>query len=221
MRTLLLLSALWLPARVEATPAIHLSAASRISVRADTDSVVTARITADMAAAMAEVARRNGFDQSSTPAEWLETSYLASASARPDVAEYFTHYAGYAADLDAHIDSIASEIVQRRFHEAGYSPKDEGELRAAFMRGYNRTHDIQHQLYVAMRRQSTIALRLHEFLVKADARIAVNPKDEKALVFTKPLEHRRYNELAIAIDAANEQVAQLSGQSTTTASNQP
>ena len=221
MRTLLLLSALVLPTReaVSATPvpAAHI----QVSVRADSDSVVIVGILSDMTAAIAEVARRNGFDQSTGPAGWLETSYLSSASARPDVAEYFKSYAAYAADLDAHIDSIVGGIAQRRFHSAGYDAKTEAEMTAAFMRGFAKTRDRQHLLYTAMQRQSMIALRLHEFLVKIDARVAVDPKDDKALVFVKPREHRRYNELAVAIDAANEQVAQLSGQTQTTASGQP
>jgi hypothetical protein len=221
MKILLLLSALVLPTHeaVSATPIP--SAHAQVSVRADSDSVVIVGILADMTAAMAEVARRNGFDQSTGPAGWLETSYLASASSRPDVAEYFRSYAAYAVDLDAHIDSIVGGIAQRRFHSAGYDAKTEAEMTAAFMRGFAKTRDRQHLLYVAMQRQSKIALRLHEFLVKVDGRVAVDPKDDKALVFVKPMEHRRYNELAIAIDAANEQVAQLSGQTQTTASGQP
>lgn len=222
MRALLLLSTLWLASPDARTaPATAAPVASRISVRADSDSVVMAGIFTDMAAMMGEIARRNGFDQTKSPEGWLETPYLASASTRPDVAEYFTHYGAYAADLDAHIDSIAAGIAYRRIHAAGYDEKTEHEMQAAFMRGFAKTRDRQKQLFTAMRRQSMIALRLHEFLVKIDARVAVDPKDAKALVFDKPLEHRRYNELAIAIDAANEQVAQLSGQTQTTASGQP
>jgi hypothetical protein len=219
MRILLLLSALVMPPSKPAAT-LGVSAAARISVRADTDSVVTANIMSDVAAAMAAVAQRNGFDQTTSPTGWLEPTYLAAASTRPDVAEYFSHYAAYATDVEAHIDSIVAGIAQRRFHEAGYDAKVEADLYAAFMRGYDRSRERQHQLYAAMRRQSNIALRLHEFLVKVDARVSVNAKDN-TLAFQKPLEHRRYNELAIAIDAANDEVAQLSGQAQTTASGTP
>lgn len=219
MRILLLLSALVMPPS-EPAATLGVSAAARISVRADTDSVVTANIMSDVAAAMAAVAQRNGFDQTASPAGWLEPSYLAAASTRPDVAEYFSHYSAYATDVEAHIDSMVAEIAQRRFHEAGYDAKMEADLYAAFMRGYDRSRERQHLLYAAMRRQSNIALRLHEFLVKVDARVGINPKDN-TLAFQKPLEHRRYNELAIAIDAANEDVKQLSGQAQTTVSSTP
>jgi hypothetical protein len=221
MRILLLLSALVLPPRESVTPTIDAMAAARVSVRADSDSVLFAGIMTDMAAGISDVARRNGYDAEASPAEWLEPSYLASASTRADVAEYFSHQAAYAVDLDAHMDSIVAGIVQRRFHAAGLDAKTEEEMRAAFMRGFGRTREKQHLMFAAMRRQSAIALRLHEFLVKIDARVAVNPKDDKALVFDKPLERRRYDELAIAVDAANEEIAQLSAQAQATASSQP
>jgi hypothetical protein len=220
MRTLLLLSALWLPPRHDMTLDVHSIAASRISVRADSDSVVMAKIMTDMVAAMAEVARRNGYDQAAQPQGWLEAPYLAAATDRPDVPDYFMRYGAYAEDLDLHIDSIAASIAKRRIHEGGYDPKTEAEMQAAFMHGFGKTRERQRVLFTAMRRQATIAIRLHEFLVKVDKRVSVDPKDNK-LVFEKPIEHRRYNELAIAIDAANEELAQLSGQAQTTASKQP
>ena len=219
MRTLLLLSALWLP-RHDAAPAVHPVVASRLSVRADSDSVVMAKIMADMVAAMAEVARRNGYDQAAQPEGWLEAPYLAAATDRPDVPDYFMRYGAYAEDLDLHIDSIAASIAKRRIHEGDYDPKTETEMQAAFMHGFGKTRERQRVLFTAMRRQATIAIRLHEFLVKVDKRVAVDPKDNK-LVFDRPIERRRYNELAIAIDAANEELAQLSGQAQTTASKQP
>jgi hypothetical protein len=219
MRILLLLSALALPAR-EPVTTVASPVASRVSVRADSDSVVLAKIMADMVAAMAEVARRNGFDQTTQPAGWMEVSYLASASTHPEVPDYFMRYGAYAEDLDLHIDSIVVSISKRRFHEGGYDAKTELEMRSAFMRGFGRTREKQRLMFAAMRRQATIALRLHEFLVKVDARVAVDPKDN-TIVFDRPAEYARYNELAIAIDAANEQVAQLSGQAQATASTQP
>ena len=221
MRILLLLSALWLPSRADAALTPQAPVASSVSVRADSDSVVIVGILTDLSAALAEVARRNRLDQTTTPAGWLETSYLTSASSRPDVAEYFKSYAATAMDLDAHIDSIVDGIVQRRLHSAGYDATTEAAMTAAFMRGFEKTRERQHLLYVAMQRRSKLALRLHEFLVKVDARVAVDPKDNEALVFMKPMEHRRYNELAIALDAANEQVEQLSEQTQTTASSKP
>jgi hypothetical protein len=220
MRILLLLSALALPAREPVVATVASSAAARVSVRADSDSVVLAKIMSDMVAAMAEVARRNGFDQTTQPAGWLEVSYLASATTHPDVPDYFMRYGAYTEDLDLHIDSIVVGISKRRFHEAGYDAKTELEMRSAFMRGFGRTREKQRLMFAAMRRQATIALRLHEFLVKVDARVAVDPKDN-TIVFDRPVEYARYNELAIAIDAANEQVAQLSGQAQPTAGTQP
>ena len=220
MYILLLLSALALPAREPVVATLAAPASGRVSVTADSDSVVMANIMSDMVAAMAEVARRNGFDQAAQPSGWLEAPYLAAATDRPDVPDYFMRYGAYAEDLELHIDSIAASIAKRRIHEGGYDQKTEVEMRAAFMRGFEKTREKQRLIFIAMRRQATIALRLHEFLVKVDARVAVDPKDNK-LVFARPLEHRRYNELAIAIDAANEQVAQLSGQSQATASTQP
>ena len=220
MRTLLLLSALALPVGQPAIVSIVGTGTARISVTADSDSVVLANIQSDMNAAIAEIARRNSFDRNTPPTGWLEPAYLASASTRPDVAEYFTHYAAYAADLDSHVDSIVVSITKRRFHEAHYEPQHEQEMRVAFMRGFGRTRERQRQMFAAMRRQAAIALRLHEFLVKVDPRVAIDPKDN-LLVFDKPLEYRRYNELAIAIDAANARVAELGSQAQTTASAEP
>jgi hypothetical protein len=220
MHILLLLSALVLPAREPVVATLAAPVIARVSVMADSDSVVMAKIMTDMVAAMAEVARRNGYDQAAQPAGWLEAPYLAAATDRPDVPDYFMRYGAYAEDLDLHIDSIAASIAKRRIHEGGYDPKTEVEMRAAFMHGFQKTRERQRVLFTAMRRQATIALRLHEFLIKVDARVTVDPKDNK-LVFDRPIEHRRYNELAIAIDAANEELAQLGGQGKATASTQP
>jgi hypothetical protein len=76
MRILLLLSALALPAREPVVASIASPTAARVSVRADSDSVVMAKIMSDMVAAMAEVARRNGFDQTTHRSCWLVLSFL-------------------------------------------------------------------------------------------------------------------------------------------------
>ena len=194
MRALLLLSALLLPTRPAAA-----SIAPRASVRADSDSVVAAAIMSDFTAAVAEVARRNGYDHDSPIAGWLEMPYLASASSRPDVAEYFTKQAAYAADLSAHMDSIVKTIVGQRIGSE--------EMRAAFMRGFSRSAEKQHAILQAMGRQARVAVTLHNFLVKIDAHVALNAKGD-GLVFDRPMDRRRYDELAVAIDAANEQLVQ-------------
>ena len=193
MRALLLLSALLLPTRqAAATPAT-------VSIRADSDSVVAAAIMSDFTAAVAEVARRNGYDHDTPIAGWLEMQYLASASSRPDVAEYFTKQAAYAADLSAHMDSIVKAIVEQRIA----SP----DMRAAFMRGFSRSADKQHAILASMGRQARVAITLHNFLVKIDAHVALNAKGD-GLVFDRPMDRRRYDELAVAIDAATEQLVQ-------------
>ena len=195
MRALLLVSALLLPPQ----PAAALAIEPRVSVRADSDSVVAAAILNDVTVAIGEVAQRNGYDQNTPIAGWLEMPYLASASSRPDVAEFFTKQQAYAADLSAHIDSIVTTVVQRRI---------EGEeMRAAFMRGFNRSADKQHKILESMGRQARIALTLHNFLVKIDAHVALNAKGD-GLVFDRPVDRRRYDELAIAIDAVNAQLVQ-------------
>ena len=193
MRALLLLSALLLPTR----PAAAMP--GRGSVRADSDSVVAAAIMSDFTAAVAEVARRNGYDHDTPIAGWLEMPYLASASSRPDVAEYFTKQAAYAADLSTHMDSIVKTIVEQRIGSE--------ELRAAFMRGFSRSADKQHAILESMGRQARVAIILHNFLVKIDAHVALNAKGD-GLVFDRPMDRRRYDELAVAIDAANEQLVQ-------------
>jgi hypothetical protein len=200
MRALLLVSALLLPPRPAAA-----SMRPPVSVRADSDSVVAAAILEDVSAAIAEVARRNGYDQNNPVTGWLEMPYLASASSRPDVAEFFTKQQAYAADLSAHIDSIMTTIVQRRI---------EGEeMRAAFMRGFNRSADKQHLILESMGRQARIALTLHNFLVKVDAHVALNAKGD-ALVFDRPMDRRRFDELTVAIDAVNAQLVQAASPAT-------
>lgn len=195
MRALLLVSALLLPPRPAAASAIE----PRVSVRADSDSVIAVAILNDVTVAIGEVAQRNGFDQNTPIAGWLEMPYLASASTRPDVEVYFTKQAAYAADLSAHLDSIVTAIVQSRISSE--------EMRAAFMRGYNRSADRQKAMITTMGRQARIALTLHNFLVKVDAHVALNAKGD-GLVFDRPMDRRRYDELAVAIDAVNTQLAQ-------------
>lgn len=200
MRILLLLSALVLPPR-QATPALE-----RISVRADTDSVVAAAILGDIASAFIDIAHRNGYDPAKSLDGWLEPSYLAMASRHPEVPEYFTHRAAYAAELSSHMDSIVTAIVTRRLAEAGIAGMQSDSMRTAFMDGFHRHSAAQQQVFEMMRRQARIALRLHEFLLKAEPHLAVDPKTNK-LLFDRPADHRRYDELSIAIDAANEQLA--------------
>lgn len=202
MRTLLLLSALVLPPR-EANLA-------RVSVRADTDSVVAVGIITDLAAAFDEVARRHGYDPKATVDGWLEPSYLAFPSKRPDVAEYFVKREAYASDLAAHMDSIAIAVVQRRLDAAGYPVMQKDEMREAFLRGFHKNGDRQRMLLESMQRQARVALKLHDFLIKAEPRIAIDPK-KNTLVFERDLEARRYHELSIAIDAANDQLARAAG----------
>jgi len=194
MRALLLVSALLLSTRPASA-----SVDVRASVRADSDSVVAAAIMSDFTAAVAEVAHRSGYDHDNPIAGWLEMPYLASASSRPDVAEYFTKQAAYAADLSAHMDSIVKEIVERRIGSE--------EMRAAFMRGFSRSADKQHAILASMGHQARVAIILHNFLVKIDAHVALNAKGD-GLVFDRPMDRRRYDELAVAIDAANEQLVQ-------------
>lgn len=202
MRALLLVSALLLPPRPAAA-----SIAARVSVRADSDSVIAVAILNDMTAAIEDVARRNGYDQSARPAGWLEKAYLASASSRPDVAEYFTKQQAYATDLSAHMDSIVTQIVTRRLDEAGYPVMRKDEMRTAFLRGFHKSGDKQRAILESMGRQARIAITLHNFLVKIDSHVALNAKGD-GLVFARPMDQRRYDELAVAIDAANDQLVQ-------------
>ena len=204
MRALLLVSTLLLPPQPGA-PARAVE--PRISVRADSDSVIAVAILKDLASAIDEVARRNGYDHDAPVAGWLETPYMAAASSRPDVEVYFTKQAAYAADLSAHMDSIVTAIVQRRLDEAGYPVMQKDEMRAAFLRGFHKSGEKQRAILGSMARQARIALTLHNFLVKIDAHVAPNAKGD-GLVFDRPADRRRFDELAIAIDAANEQLVQ-------------
>ena len=212
MRALLLVTTLLLPSREPARPHTGDLLPARVSVRADSDSVLVMGILTDLAAAFDEVARRNGYDQDAAIDGWLDLPYMASASSRPDVADYFTRRGAFAADLAAHMDSIATIVVKRRLDGAGMRVLEADSMRAAFLRGFHKNGAKQAMILESMRRQSRVALRLHEFLVKADAHIALNPKTN-TLVFDRPADKRRYDELAIAIDAANEQLEQAAGQS--------
>ncbi|NUO64079.1 MAG: hypothetical protein HOQ11_17160 [Gemmatimonadaceae bacterium] len=202
MRILVLVSALVLPPR-HANPVID-------SVRAQNDSINAVSFLNDLTVAIGEVARRNGFDPAVAPDGWLEPAYIASARTRPDIQMYFKRKAAYAADLAAHMDSIAAAVVDRQLDDAGYPADERGEMKAAFLRGFDRASDRQRVILQTMRRQSRMALTLHAFLVKADPYVKMDPKTHHVL-FTRPRDHRRYNELAYAIDAANGLLAQAAG----------
>jgi len=211
MRILLLLSTLAFPPR-EPAPALDRPAlAARVSVRADTDSVVAVGILNDIAAAFDEVARQKGFDRNEDLDGWLEPSYLAFPSKRPDVPEYFVKQEAYATYMEAHIDSIVLTVVRRRLEAAGIAPPQQDQMREAFLRGFNRSDAKPKVLLATMRRQARLALALHEFLLKVEPRVAIDPKSQ-GLVFERPLEKRRYHELEVAIDTANEELAKAAGQ---------
>jgi hypothetical protein len=220
MRMLLLLSALALSPNQPVSPHAHANVATRVSVRVDSDSVLNAAILADMAAAFANVAKRHGYDRAKGVPGWLETPYLASASTRPDIPDFFSRRKAYAEDLGAHVDTIALIIVGRRLKEAGMDVVRTNEMRQAFLAGFKRSDARLRTMLGAMRRQSIVALRLHEFLVEIDPHVSVNPKDPDKLIFDRPADQRRYLELATAIDAANAQMEQAAAASQTTASTQ-
>jgi hypothetical protein len=220
MRTLLLLSALALSPNPPAPARIDDNIATRVSVRADSDSALNAAILADLAAAFAQVAKRNGYDRQKGVPGWLETEYLASASTRPDVPEFFAHRKAYAEDLGAHIDTIAMVVVGRRLKAAGMDVVRTDEMRRAFLLGFKKSDARLRTMLAAMRRQSIVALGLHEFLVEIDPHVRVNPKDPEKLIFDRPADQRRYLELATAVDAANAQMEQATPNQTT-ASAQP
>jgi hypothetical protein len=220
MRMLLLLSALALPANQPVSARVHADVATRVSVRADSDSVLHAAILADMAAAFAQVAKRNGYDRKKGVPGWLEAPYLASASTRPDVAEFFLHRKAYAEDLGAHVDTIAMIIVGRRLKAAGMDVVRTNEMRQAFLYGFKKSDAKLRTMLAAMRQQSIVALRLHEFLVEVDPHVRVNPKDPDKVIFDRPADQRRYLELATAVDEANAQMEQATPTQTTASAQQ-
>src|SRR5436190_653605 len=128
----------------DSTAATKTDSASPAAVATQADNVPTdsiakenwvfAGVIADMTTAIHDVARKHNFDLDSMPPGWLEAKYLANASARPDVGEYFTRYAAYAAEIGAHLDSIIDSVTIRRFAMAKFSAKDEKDLRAGFDR---------------------------------------------------------------------------------------
>lgn len=207
MRALLLVSALLLPPRPAAA-----SMRPPISVRADTDSVVAVGILKDLAVAFEEVANRNGYHMGEKIEGWPELPYVASASTRPDVAEYFTHRQAYAVDLSAHMDSIATIVVKRRLDAAGYRVLEGDSMRTAFLAGFHKNDAKQRMLFDAMRRQCRMALALHAFLVKIDPHVRLDPKSN-TLVFDRPADKRRFDELAMAVDAANDLMDQAAAAS--------
>ena len=208
MHVLLLLSALWLPTSEYVPAHRHGDVARRISVRADSDSALNAAILADLAAAFAQVAKRNGYDRQKGVPGWMESEYLASASTRPDIPEFFAHRKAYAEDLSAHVDTIAMIVVGRRLKAAGMDVVKTAEMRRAFLFGFQKSDARLRGMLAAMRRQSIVALRLHEFLVQVDPFVRVNPKDPSTVIFDRPADRRRFDELATAIDAANAQMEQ-------------
>jgi hypothetical protein len=218
MRVLLLLSALSLPSIQPVFARGHADVATHVSVRTDVDSALNAAILADLSAAFAQVARRNGYDRQKGVPGWLEAPYLASASTRPDVPEFFAHRKAYAEDLSAHADTIAMNIVGRRLKEAGMDVVRTKQMRQAFLMGFAKSDAKLRTMLGAMRRQSIVAMRLHEFLVEIDPHVRVNPKDPNTVLFDRPADQRRYLELADAIDAVNAQVEEATAASQRTAS---
>lgn len=203
MRILLLVSALALPPRQP----MHETPDTAAAARASMPSAIVVGILDDLAAAFDEVGRRNGYDYQAKVEGWLEPSYVSSARKRRDIAEYFLAKQAYARDLDAHLDSILDVVVQRRIDGSGMAPEYQEEMRAAFLRGFEQAHEKHRAMLRAIERQARVALAMHDFLVRIDARVAVNPKT-KTLVFAREIEHRRYVELSLAIDAANELLAE-------------
>ncbi|HEX2781930.1 MAG TPA: hypothetical protein VHM30_20650 [Gemmatimonadaceae bacterium] len=203
MRILLFVSALALPPRQPAHEIPDTSAAARASA----PSAIVVGILDDLAAAFDDVGRRHGYDYQAKVEGWLEPSYVASARKRRDIAEYFLAKQAYAQDLNAHMDSILNVVVERRIDESGMTPDQQEEMRAAFFRGFEKANEKHHLMIRAIERQARVALAMHDFLVRIDARVAVNRKT-KALVFARETEHRRYVELSLAIDAANELLAE-------------
>jgi len=192
---------------------VHVDKSSDTTAAATSDTstaAVYAGVIADMTTAIHNVARKHRFDLDSMPAGWLEATYMANASARPDVGEYFTRYAAYAAEVDARLDSIIDSVTTRRFAMANFAAKDAQELRAGFDRGLAKTKTGQRDMIAAMKQQAAAALRLHEYLVRVDPRVSLSPKDS-TLVFDRPAEYDTFMKLAAATDSANASAARVFG----------
>jgi hypothetical protein len=190
---------------------VHVDKSSDTTAAARSDtasSAMYAGVIADMTTAIHDVARKHNFDLESMPAGWLEATYMANASARPDVGEYFTRYGAYAAEVDARLDSIIDSVTTRRFAMANFSAKDAQELRAAFDRGLARTKAGQRDMIAAMKQQAAAVLRLHEYLVRVDARVSLSPKDS-TLLFERPAEYETFMKLSAATDSANAAAARV------------
>ena len=119
-----------------------------------------------------------------------------------------------------HVDTIAMAICARRLKEAGMDVVRTKEMRQAFLYGFAKSDARLRAMLGAMRRQSIVAIRLHQFLVEVDPYVRVNPKDPNGVLFDRPADQRRYTELATAIDAANAQMEQATAATQTTASSQ-
>lgn len=101
----------------------------------------------------------------------MTTPYLAGASSRPDIRQYFRNYLAYVGELETRLHVIADSVIDAHFARAGFDAATEGKLKGAFKRGFARTRENQTQMNAAMRKYAEDALRVHEFLASVDARV--------------------------------------------------
>ncbi|MGH7638833.1 MAG: hypothetical protein ACREOK_14380, partial [Gemmatimonadaceae bacterium] len=134
----------------------------------------------------------------------LSNEYVAGASARLDVDQYFRGYLAYVGAIESGFEAVMDSVADVRLAEAKFGDDTE-EIAVRFKRGMARSSGTRRELYEAMRRYAESALKLHEFLARADARIL--PGDDGVTpTFDDSQELMEYNTLYRSVTYAERQL---------------
>lgn len=151
-------------------------------------------VNTEVEAEMQRRAERYGFALGEEPEGWNRRPYIASARTRPDIGEYFTKYAAYAADLEARLDALTDSVATRRIALAEFSASDAEDFTERCRRELAKSTAVRKQVVAAMARQAQAALAIHQLLVEIDPRVSLDADGE--LAFQVDQERRRYEALA-------------------------
>ncbi len=127
----------------------------------------------DMVQAMDSL--RGVYEVSGGPRDWLHGRYLASASAYPDVEDYWRRYRNYVAELSARDEEMFRTGFVERLQSTGLEGPVLSMRLARSTEEFRASGASRDSVYAAMDGMARAALDLHALLVDSEADIVYTP----------------------------------------------
>jgi hypothetical protein len=147
--------------------------------------------------------RAHGFHPDTFPVAWGTAEYVANARKHPEIREYFTRQQAFIQEMDSTEMTVLRDRMEFRLLQSGLRGRVVedvlAEMRADSLSAEGRRRSANEISLV------TAGLEMHDFLVRVDARVHLDPEDGLAQ-FDRRSEHNRLIELSDRHDRLSEVV---------------